>query len=119
MRPPPATGQLRCSPQRQPRQGKPLLVLDLDYCILDTRKWKDPSFNAIDFARPYLHEFLAAVSPHYDIAFWSQTHWRWLESKLMELQIIGPYARGEYSVCFVLDRQPMCVTRHFRQRGRC
>jgi len=42
---------------------------------------------------------------HYDIVIWSQTHWRWLESKLVELGIVG----GEYNykISFVLDRLPM------------
>ena len=29
------------------------------------------------------------VYPHYDIVIWSQTHWRWLETKLVELGMIG------------------------------
>jgi ubiquitin-like domain-containing CTD phosphatase 1 len=53
-----------------PRFGKKLLVLDLDYCILDTGLWKEANFVADHFARPYLHDFLAAVSPHYDICIW-------------------------------------------------
>lgn len=30
---------------------------------------------------------MEAVSPHYDIIFWSQTSWRWLEQKLVELDV--------------------------------
>lgn len=31
----------------------------------------------------------SSVYPHYDIVMWSQTHWRWLETKLVELGILG------------------------------
>lgn len=33
-------------PQNAPRPGKKLLVLDLDYCILDTGLWKEANFVA-------------------------------------------------------------------------
>lgn len=49
---------------------------------------------------------LKAVSPYYDIVFWSQTSWRYLESKLVELQILGQDA-PDYPVVFTLDRTPM------------
>jgi len=42
---------------------------------------------------------------HYDIVIWSQTHWRWLESKLVELEIVG--GPHNYKISFVVDRQPM------------
>jgi len=75
--------------QAPPRPGKKLLVLDLDGCILDTSLWKHDNFAFPTemFARPYLHDFLRLVSPHYDIIPWSQTSWRWLESKLAELSV--------------------------------
>lgn len=52
---------------------------------------------------------------HYDIVIWSQTHWRWLESKLVELGIVG----GEYNykISFVLDRLPMFPVFTFRSSG--
>lgn len=46
-----------------------------------------------------------SVYPHYDIVIWSQTHWRWLESKLVELGVLGG-ARA-YKICFVSDRTTM------------
>jgi ubiquitin-like domain-containing CTD phosphatase 1 len=70
----------------------------------------------MECARPYMHKFLEMyVSDlyvtedrcyeHYDIVIWSQTHWRWLESKLVELGIVG--GSSNYKISFVLDRQPM------------
>jgi ubiquitin-like domain-containing CTD phosphatase 1 len=68
-----------------PRPNKKLLVMDLDYTLLDCKRWQDPSVSMIDFERPGLHKFLAAIYPYYDLAIWSQTHWRFLEAKLVEL----------------------------------
>ncbi|KAK4054948.1 hypothetical protein OIV83_000872 [Microbotryomycetes sp. JL201] len=73
---------------QHPTQGKRLLVLDLDYCILDTALWKESNFVAEHFARPYLHQFLEAVSPFYDI-------------------IIGETARHGYPVISTIDRRAM------------
>ncbi len=59
--------------------------------------------------------------PHYDIVMWSQTHWRWLETKLVELGILGgdtSYKVGNLStaadpsqICFVADRTTMFPVR--------
>ncbi|KAJ1859633.1 hypothetical protein LPJ73_001762, partial [Coemansia sp. RSA 2703] len=46
-----------------PRMDKKLVVLDLDYTLFDC---KNVSGNVADMARPGLHEFLAAIYPHYD-----------------------------------------------------
>ncbi|SNX86235.1 uncharacterized protein MEPE_04944 [Melanopsichium pennsylvanicum] len=87
-----------------PRPGKKLLVLDLDYCIADTKRLLDPNSPASLAARPGLHELLKAVYPHYDICVWSQTSWRWLEVKLVELNMLG---NPDYNISFVIDRTPM------------
>ncbi|KZV65424.1 HAD subfamily IIID h [Peniophora sp. CONT] len=87
------------------REGKKLLVLDLDYTILDTKPLTSGSLPPSECARPGLHEFLEAVYPHYDIAIWSQTSWMWLETKLVELGMVG---QGRpYEISFVLDKKPM------------
>ncbi|VDB82711.1 unnamed protein product [Peniophora sp. CBMAI 1063] len=87
------------------REGKKLLVLDLDYTILDTKPLTSGSLPPSECARPGLHEFLEAVYPHYDIAIWSQTSWIWLETKLVELGMVG---QGRpYEISFVLDKKPM------------
>lgn len=76
--------------------------------ILDTALWKEGSnFNASHFARPFLHEFLSQISPFYDIVIWSQTSWKWLEQKLVELSILGTESAQDYPIVFVLDRKPM------------
>lgn len=63
-----------------------------------------------------------SVYPHYDIVMWSQTHWRWLETKLVELGILGgdtTYKVGadeiqvmtHSQICFVADRTTMFPVR--------
>ncbi|GAA5997955.1 hypothetical protein JCM5350_007916 [Sporobolomyces pararoseus] len=98
---------LKIDLMRAPRKGKKLLVLDLDGCILDTSLWKEPNFSTQMFMRPYLHDFLRLISPYYDIIIWSQTSWRWLEQKVVELDIIGPSKRGDYPIVTTIDRKPM------------
>ncbi|THH06715.1 hypothetical protein EW145_g3892 [Phellinidium pouzarii] len=52
------------------REGKKLLVLDIDYTILDTKPLLEGSLPPTECARPRLHEFLETVYPHYDICIW-------------------------------------------------
>jgi len=87
------------------REGKKLLVLDIDYTILDTKPLLSGALPSVECARPRLHEFLEAVYPHYDICIWSQTSWIWLETKLVELGMVG--ADRNYKISFVLDKRPM------------
>ncbi|KAL0568077.1 hypothetical protein V5O48_013921 [Marasmius crinis-equi] len=49
------------------REGKKLLVLDIDYTILDTKPLTSGSLPPAECARPGLHEFLEAVYPYYDM----------------------------------------------------
>ncbi|KAL0059995.1 hypothetical protein AAF712_013231 [Marasmius tenuissimus] len=94
------------------RAGKRLLVLDIDYTILDTKPLTSGSLPPAECARPGLHEFLEAVYPHYDICIWSQTTWVWLETKLVELEMIG--ANRNYQISFVLDKT--CMFTVFSER---
>ena len=87
-----------------PREGKKLLVLDLDHTLLDFSDRDDHRDNEIVFNRPYMNDFLACVYKHYDIVMWSQTSWRWLEIKLIEL---GMLADQRYRISFVLDKTSM------------
>jgi hypothetical protein len=44
--------------------------------------------NFLDLKRPFTDQFLASMYDHFDIVFWSQTSWRWLEIKLTELGVL-------------------------------
>ncbi|KAK7467495.1 hypothetical protein VKT23_004549 [Stygiomarasmius scandens] len=94
------------------RPGKKLLVLDIDYTILDTKPLTSGSLPPAECARPKLHEFLEQVYPYYDICIWSQTSWVWLETKLVELGMIG--SDKKYQISFVLDRT--CMFTVFTER---
>jgi ubiquitin-like domain-containing CTD phosphatase 1 len=116
-----------------PRTGKPLMVLDLDHTLLDfSRKSIEQASNAeraaagdtdmnnnsassagtirttqetIDqMKRPFMDDFLARAYASYDLVVWSQTSWRWLETKMIEL---GMLTNNRYKFCFVLDKTSM------------
>eukprot|EP01027_Heterolobosea_sp_BB2_P016360 GEZU01023305.1.p1 GENE.GEZU01023305.1~~GEZU01023305.1.p1 ORF type:complete len:268 (-),score=93.56 GEZU01023305.1:247-1050(-) len=85
----------------EPRKGKKLLVLDIDYTIFDC---KSTAENITVLMRPYLEEFLISAYQDYDLVFWSQTSWRWLEAKLTEMGILQ---HPDFKVAFVMDRTTM------------
>lgn len=85
-----------------PRPHKKLLVLDLDHTILHFTSKEEIASERMK--RPYMDSFLSEVYPYYDIAIWSQTHWKWLEIKLTEL---GMLMHPHYRICFVLDKSSM------------
>ncbi|KAF7295523.1 HAD subfamily IIID h [Mycena indigotica] len=100
-----ATSALKVNIIHPLREKKKLLVLDIDYTILDTKPLTTGSLPPAECARPRLHEFLEAIYPYYDICIWSQTSWIWLETKLVELEMVG--AHRNYQISFVLDKTPM------------
>ncbi|EIM89778.1 HAD subfamily IIID h, partial [Stereum hirsutum FP-91666 SS1] len=112
------TKKLKLNIINPPREGKRLLVLDIDYTILDTKPLTSGALPPAECARPGLHEFLSAVYPYYDICIWSQTSWIWLETKLVELGMLG--SNQPYKVCFaatffcMLDKTSMFTV--FSQR---
>ncbi|KAG0256790.1 hypothetical protein DFQ27_005495 [Actinomortierella ambigua] len=80
------------------RPGKKLLVLDLDYTLIDCKVLGvHPTFEVI---RPGLHEFMTICYEYYDIVIWSQTSWRALEAKVTTL---GLLTHENYKVSFVMD----------------
>ncbi|KIJ69166.1 hypothetical protein HYDPIDRAFT_179046 [Hydnomerulius pinastri MD-312] len=108
-----ATAKLQINIIHPLREGKRLLVLDIDYTILDTKPLTSGSLPPAECARPRLHEFLEAIYPYYDICIWSQTSWVWLETKLVELGMIG--STRNYQISFVLDKT--CMFTVFTERN--
>ena len=109
------TAQTPVHVMHPPRDGKPLLVLDLDHTLLDFSSktlQEDTSAAtripgqglAAAMKRPFMDDFLAKCYQHYDLVVWSQTSWRWLETKLIEL---GMVSHPHYKFCFVLDKTSM------------
>ena len=47
---------------------------------------------------------LASVYPYYDLAIWSQTHWKYIDIKVHQLGIVG---NPNFKVCFILDKTSM------------
>lgn len=103
-----------------PRPGKPLLVCDLDHCLLDFSSRQliqnqGPAEQlAASMKRPYMNEFLTTCYRHFDLVVWSQTSWRWLETKLTEL---GMLTHPGYKWCFVLDKSSMFTVVSTRRDG--
>ena len=106
------TSETQIHLMNQPRENKPLLVLDLDHTLLDfsSRKLRQATSHVVGnqiaakLKRPFMDEFLTLTYRHYDLAVWSQTSWRWLETKLTEL---GMLTHPGYKFCFVLDKTSM------------
>ncbi|KAJ0960023.1 hypothetical protein J5N97_000217 [Dioscorea zingiberensis] len=83
------------------REGKKLLVLDIDYTLFDH---KSPAENPLELMRPYLHEFLSAVYAEYDIMIWSATSMKWVELKMEQLGVLG---NPNYRITALLDHLAM------------
>ncbi|XP_022249247.1 ubiquitin-like domain-containing CTD phosphatase 1 isoform X3 [Limulus polyphemus] len=84
-----------------PRPGKKLLVLDIDYTLFDHRSTAQ---SASELMRPYLHEFLTSAHEDYDIVIWSATSMKWIEVKMKEL---GVASNPNYKILFYLDSAAM------------
>ncbi|KAJ1799070.1 hypothetical protein LPJ59_002084 [Coemansia sp. RSA 2399] len=95
----------------RPRTGRKLVVLDLDHTIVDC---SSTTGDAIDMARPGLHEFLTAIYPHYDIIVWSQTKWFYVESKMT---MLGMLTHPRYKLVTALDISSMMYV-DMRYRGK-
>ncbi|KAK3275812.1 hypothetical protein CYMTET_16074, partial [Cymbomonas tetramitiformis] len=84
-----------------PREGKKLLVLDIDYTLFDHRTEAE---RPEELMRPFLHEFLTAVYPVYDIIIWSATSMKWVEVKMAELRVLS---NPDYKITALLDNSAM------------
>ncbi|KAM5172127.1 ubiquitin-like domain-containing CTD phosphatase 1 isoform 2-T2 [Mantella aurantiaca] len=93
-----------------PREGKKLLVLDVDYTLFDHRSCAE---TGLELMRPYLHEFLTSAYEDYDIVIWSATSMKWIEAKMKEL---GVSTNANYKITFMLDSAAM-ITVHSHRRG--
>lgn len=83
------------------REGKKLLVLDIDYTLFDHRSTAE---NPLELMRPYLHEFLTAVYAEYDIIIWSATSMKWVELKMCQLGVLN---NPNYKITALLDHLAM------------
>ncbi|GJE87133.1 HAD subfamily IIID h [Phanerochaete sordida] len=92
------------------RDGKPLLVLDVDQTIVDARALKRGELLPQQCARPGLVEFLKQVYAYYDICVWSQRHWNRLVTKLFELEVLEASA-DDWAISFALDKHAMFQAR--------
>lgn len=88
----------------EPRPGKKLLVLDVDGTLFDN--WSVGEKGG-DLMRPYLHEFLTEMYPHYDLMIWSATNMKWIEAKL---SLLGVSSNDAYKfVCYLDSRALISV----------
>lgn len=90
----------------EPRPGKKLLVLDVDYTLFDHRSVAE---KGIELMRPYLHEFLTSCYEHFDIVIWSATSMKWVEAKMKELSVLG---NPNYKIMFMMDSLAMITVDH-------
>lgn len=79
------------------REGKKLLVLDIDYTLFDHRSVAE---SGIELMRPYLHEFLTSAYVNYDIVIWSATSMMWINEKM---KLLGVTNNPSYKIAFHLD----------------
>ncbi|KAJ8572621.1 hypothetical protein K7X08_009132 [Anisodus acutangulus] len=83
------------------REGKKLLVLDIDYTLFDHRSIAE---NPLELMRPYLHEFLTAAYAEYDIIIWSATSMKWVELKMGQLGVLD---NPNYKITAMMDHMAM------------
>eukprot|EP00088_Acartia_fossae_P035263 TRINITY_DN3629_c0_g1_i5.p1 TRINITY_DN3629_c0_g1~~TRINITY_DN3629_c0_g1_i5.p1 ORF type:complete len:317 (+),score=59.61 TRINITY_DN3629_c0_g1_i5:55-1005(+) len=83
------------------REGKKLLVLDIDYTLFDH---KSPAEQGKELMRPFLHEFLETAYEYYDICIWSATNMLWIEEKM---KLLGCTTNPNYKLGFYLDSRAM------------
>ncbi|KAG7200664.1 hypothetical protein KM043_001218 [Ampulex compressa] len=92
------------------REGKKLLVLDIDYTLFDHRSVAE---SGVELMRPYLHEFLTRAYKDYDIVIWSATSMRWINEKM---KLLGVSKHSDYKIAFHLDSLAM-ISVHTPKHG--
>ncbi|XP_027201980.1 ubiquitin-like domain-containing C-terminal domain phosphatase 1 [Dermatophagoides pteronyssinus] len=101
---------IKINVMNEPRDGKKLLVLDIDYTLFDHRSTAE---HASQLMRPYLHEFLTSAYEDYDIVIWSATGMKWIEVKMRELGVTN---NPNYKIAFFLDASAM-ISVHTEKYG--
>lgn len=91
----------KCKEINPPRPGKRALVLDVDYTFFDCGS---PTETPKDLARPHLNDFLRRAYRDYDIIIWSATSMRWIEAKLIELEM---FTHPDYRITMLMDYHAM------------
>eukprot|EP01135_Chromosphaera_perkinsii_P002876 Nk52_evm31s229 gene=Nk52_evmTU31s229 len=86
----------------EPREGKKLLVLDVDYTLYDHRS---SSENLEILKRPFLLNFLSSVYPYFDIAIWSATSYFWVEEKMKRFGVLDE--GNDFKIVTILDSRAM------------
>nr|SVE75274.1 EOG090X0A5K [Daphnia dolichocephala] len=94
----------------EPRAGKKLLVLDIDYTLFDHRSAAE---TGNELMRPFLHEFLTAAYDDYDIMIWSATSMKWIEEKM---KLLGVSTNQNYKIVGYLDYLAM-ISVHMDKYG--
>lgn len=94
----------------EPREGKKLLVLDIDYTLFDHRSVAE---TGSELMRPFLHEFLSSAYNDYDIVIWSATNMKWIEEKM---KVLGCDKHEGYKIAFYLDSKAM-ISIHSEKYG--
>lgn len=93
--------EYRINVLNEPRPGKKLLVLDVDYTLYDHRSSAETGYELM---RPFLHEFLISAYQDYDIVIWSATSMKWIEEKM---KLLGVSTHSDYKIAFYLDNLAM------------
>lgn len=83
------------------REGKKLLVLDIDYTIFDH---KSTAETGAELMRPFLHQFLTLAYSYYDIVIWSATSMKWINEKM---KVLGVSNNPYYKIACHLDSNAM------------
>ncbi|XP_076241680.1 ubiquitin-like domain-containing C-terminal domain phosphatase 1 [Calliopsis andreniformis] len=83
------------------REGKKLLVLDIDYTLFDHRSSAE---GITGLMRPFLHWFLIHAYKDYDIVIWSATTMKWIDKKM---KLLGVSTHSLYKIAFHLDSVAM------------
>uniref|UniRef100_A0A8C7QK85 Ubiquitin-like domain-containing CTD phosphatase 1 n=1 Tax=Oncorhynchus mykiss TaxID=8022 RepID=A0A8C7QK85_ONCMY len=89
-----------------PREGKSLLVLDVDYTLFDHKSCAE---TGQELMRPFLHEFLTSAYEDYDIVIWCKYQTACFDE-------LGVTDNPNYKITFMLDSAAM-ITVHTPKRG--